>query len=322
MAYEKLKEMYVQRNASEIEFIQATAWCDEWLDYLSRNQLTTSIESLKMYIHQLIVEENNNIERLVAIARYCYIESLSDLYIYFTSLFGSFGVVDEIRKRMVNVVGKEISEKVFSEIIEPPLGEATDQMPTFTIRLMTAIKENMNEDQMKKVLAGNNHQIPVSAMLKEKEYYEQAKNIDDYLEKRHKRKVAELRSHMIEDKIWFEQIITKEVIDFVEANQEVLSAVRKGNQLLVTKIPYDTKAFLEAKEDIRKRYFACHCPFARTSILDQNEVDSDWCYCSAGFAKFPFEVMFERDLEIELLDSPLKGDLMCRFSITLPDGII
>lgn len=87
-------------------------------------------------------------------------------------------------------------------------------------------------------------------------------------------------------------------------------------------IPYDTKAWLDAKDPSEKLYFACHCPFVREGLKDGTlDVNKDWCYCSAGFAKYPFEVIFDRTLEVELLETPLKGDIQCRFRIKIPKGL-
>ena len=71
---------------------------------------------------------------------------------------------------------------------------------------------------------------------------------------------------MDQNKVWFEQIITKEAIDFVKNNQEILSGVLVNEKLYVTKIPYDIKNFLEVNDPILKKYYACHCTFVRENI--------------------------------------------------------
>ena len=151
----------------------------------------------------------------------------------------------------------------------------------------------------------------------EKEYYKKAESLDIYLKERHERKVKELQEYCDENKVWYEQVITQEVVDFVKNNQEILSAVKKENTLYVTKIPYEPDKYLKESDLILKRYYACHCSFARESILSQEEVDFKWCYCSAGYAKFPFEVILEKELDVQVLESPLKGDKICRFAISL-----
>jgi hypothetical protein len=109
------------------------------------------------------------------------------------------------------------------------------------------------------------------------------------------------------------------VIEYVKGNQEILSAVRRGNYLYVTKIPYDPGKWLEEDDPVRKRYLACHCPLARESILSGDvKIPGDWCYCSGGFQKRMFDVLFNEFTEVELLESVLAGDDRCRFRIRLP----
>ncbi len=52
------------------------------------------------------------------------------------------------------------------------------------------------------------------------------------------------------------------------------------------------------------------------------EVPIDWCYCSGGFQKLMFDVVFGCSTDVEVLESVLAGDPVCRFRISLPDKII
>jgi hypothetical protein len=127
-----------------------------------------------------------------------------------------------------------------------------------------------------------------------------------------------LQQYCDEKKIWFEQVITQEVIDYVRSNQEILSAVRDGDQLYVTKIPYDTLSHLAESEPRKKAFYACHCPFARESILSVTQsISENWCYCSGGFEKFPFDVILGQELKVKVLNTALKDDPICRFEISL-----
>ena len=143
--------------------------------------------------------------------------------------------------------------------------------------------------------------------------------MDVYLKERHQRRVLELQKYCDEGKVWFEQIITQEVVEHVRTNQEVLSAVRKDDTLYVTKIPYETQQYLTETDPIKKRYYYCHCTLAREAILnDSQNIDPNWCYCSAGFAKFPFEVILgKEEMEVTVLESVLSGSDKCRFAIKL-----
>ena len=169
-----------------------------------------------------------------------------------------------------------------------------------------------------KILAGNNHRIPSDSFITEKNHYEESPSLEHYLEDRHERKVNELQEHLDQNKVWFEQIITPEAIDLVKGNQEILSGVIKDEKLYITKIPYDINNFLNAKDDILKGYFACHCTFVRENIKNKVvDIPKEWCNCSGGFAKYPFEVILDQPLNVKLLNTPLDGDRYCRFEIDL-----
>lgn len=293
---------------------------EKYLKEKGRTFEDSDIGVIKEYIKYLINNGKNSLDTLLAAARYFYIIKNNDVYIYFTKILGGLGVIENITKRMQMYAGEEKADEVMKGFVRPPLGTPMEDMPKFTSDLMQRIKDAFDEALYQKILAGNNHGIPKDAMKLEKEFYENSESLDIYLKDRHQRKVEELQSYCDSQTVWFEQIITQEVVDFVAGNQEILSAKREGNKLFVTKIPYDVVNYLNELDPSKKQYYACHCPFARESIIaDGDNVDGEWCYCSAGYAKFPFEVIFEVELGIKLLESPLKGHDICRFEIDMGD---
>lgn len=69
---------------------------------------------------------------------------------------------------------------------------------------------------------------------------------------------------------------------------------------------------------IKKKLLCLPLYLCKGSYFKQRRnVPSDWFYCSAGFAKFPFEVILEKELSVKVLSSALDGDGLCRFEIDL-----
>ncbi|MFH0778984.1 MAG: hypothetical protein V2A71_10240 [Candidatus Eisenbacteria bacterium] len=94
--------------------------------------------------------------------------------------------------------------------------------------------------------------------------------------------------------------------EFVRGNQEVLSAVRDGDCVYITKIPFAPKDWLKESDPVMKRYFACHCPLARAAIImGEPEIPLDWCYCSGGYEKLMFDVVFDEPASHHSRSSPL-----------------
>jgi hypothetical protein len=316
-----LRELYTARGYKAEDIEMAVQYVRDMETFMDINNAT--IEKTQEYINKLIERDKNTPDVLLALARYFFLIDNHKVYIYFTKLFGGMGVMENIRKRLEFYVDKGTAELVFDGLDALTLGTPPEAIPEYTEKLMKRLKSTLSPAVYRKVLAGNNHGVPEEAMLSEKKFYEESDSLESYLRERHQRKVAELQQYCDENKVWFEQEITREVVEYVASNQEILSAVRNGNKLYVTKIPFDGINFLGTDDPTLKSYYACHCPFARERILDEfrDNVDADWCYCSAGFAKFPFEVIFGEELEVEMLDSALKGDPICRFAITLPSSI-
>ncbi len=316
-----LKEHYQKRKFSTEQTDEAVAAVHALEDWLSVNNgtlETATPELIRSYIRLLIDQKRNTMEALLAMARYFYLTGRNETYIYFTSLLGGDGVIENIATRLTEATDADTSERLLGSTARPPLGSDPTDFPAFTKRLMERLEAELPLETVQRVLAGNNHQIPPSAFATEKEHFENAASLEEYLRGRHKRNVFELQQHCDSNAVWFEQTITQDVVDFVAANQEILSAVKDGDALYITKIPYDPEKYLTETDPTMRRYYACHCPFAREAIkAGSPDISPNWCYCSAGFAKHPFEVLFERPLRVKLLQSVLKGDPVCRFAIHL-----
>jgi len=316
-----LKEHYEKRNFTAEQTglaVESVRALEAYLSGRNTSLENADIGAVRAYLDLLIHEKRCSLEALLAMARYFFLTGRNEIYIYFTSLLGGLGVVESIEERLAALQGSETAERVFAGLDRPPLGSDPASFPSFTRALMERLEKNLPPESLPRVLAGNNHGIPASAFTAEKEAFEKAASLDEYLAGKHARQVAELQRCCTDGKVWFEQTITQETVDFVAGNQEILSAVREGNVLYVTKIPYDPAKYLSETDPVMKHYYACHCPFAREAIKNGGpEISSNWCYCSAGFAKYPFEVLFERELRVELLSSVLRGDPVCRFAIYL-----
>jgi hypothetical protein len=201
------------------------------------------------------------------------------------------------------------------------LGSPPDDYPKLTKMIVDKLEAELPTATCREVLTGNYHEIPAEAFKDKKERFDKAKSIDEYLKGEHKRLVKELTECMKKGRIWYEQQITREVVEFVKRNPEMANGTRRGDKIYVTKIPYAPSDYLKEKDPTLKRYYACHCPLARTAIRDGTpKIPAVFCYCSGGFEKFAFDTIFGQTTEVELLESALKGDPRCRFAITIPKG--
>jgi hypothetical protein len=279
------------------------------------------LDALKNYISLLMQEGKNSMDRLVAIARYCNLVKKNNYYVYFASILGARNVLLDLGERLAKIAGDETQRKVFQGFELPPLGSPQENYPKLTQMIMDRLEAELPSETCKKILTWNYHRVSAEAFKEKKKRFEKADNLDEYLKDEHKRFIEELDRFMKEERIWYEQEITPQVLEFVKGSQEICTGIRHGTKIYVTKIPYAPKQYLNEKDQMLKRYYACHCPLARSAIRDgKPKISPTFCYCSCGFAKFGFDVIFDEPVEVELLESVLKGDMRCRFAIKIPRG--
>jgi hypothetical protein len=278
----------------------------------------SSIEDIKKYFTYLIKTAQNTYDNAIHIARYYYYINKKDEYIHMTKYFNSRGVLENIVDRITIYESKEVQARIMKDIYLPPFGVDSEELPKYTKDFMDKLNKYLPKSSCNKILAGNNHRIPKESFLEEKKLYDNSESLESYLKDRHKRKIDELRHYYENNLIWFEQVISKEAIEYVASNQELLSGSLVGEKLYITKIPYEINSYLNEKDEKLRRYHACHCSFVRENILSGKvDIPKEWCYCSAGFAKYPFEIILNQELDVKLLKTPVDGDLICRFEIDL-----
>lgn len=318
MQLELFKQFYQSRNLPDADYrfgeqvladASALLFPDGDLDEINVETIDVILDSFK---HQ----NRLDVKVFIALMRYFRLIKRHDLFIRLTQYTGGIGVVENILKRAKERLGDEVD--VLGDLTIPPLGTNPKDLSGFTSAFMKRLFKLTDALTIQLILAGNNHGIPIQAFDQEKKFYQESISFQEYLKHLHERKVLELIDHYAKQTVWFEQEVTKEMIDFVKNNQEILSGVLEGDLLYQTKIPYDTNRYLQAKTKTEQAYYACHCPFAREAIKKNDySISPLWCYCSAGFEKVLFEVIFNQPLPITCVNSVLKGDEFCRFAIDL-----
>jgi hypothetical protein len=281
---------------------------------------TVTSSRLSDYLQQLTQTGMITEDRLLALARYCYVTRRNDLFVQLVHVAEAPGILPVLRARAGQIIGEKAADEVFGSVALPPEGSPIDAYPAVVWEILTKMEATLPTETCKQVLAGNMHQIPETSFAEMRERFQKSPDIDAFLVDRHARLVQDLEDHMNQGKVWYEQVITPEVLEYVRNNPEIQSGVRHGNVIHVTKIPFDPQAYLDEKDPTRKRYDACHCPLARTSIVSGKPAVSPlFCYCSAGFEKLPFDVIFGEPVKIEVLESALGDSDRCRFAITIPE---
>jgi hypothetical protein len=279
------------------------------------------IELLKGFLSQLIEKGENSLEKLLAVARYCAVSDRSDLFIYLATILNSYDILSLMERRTGELMGEGRREAVFFGFQLPPLGTPPEEFPPLTHRIIDRMEDELTPEQCRKVLTWNYHEIPEESFLEKKKRFEKAESIDDFLANEHRALIEELQSCSSSGRVWYEQEVTQEFLDHVISNQMLQTGVRQGDRIICEKVPFDPKNYYKEKDQRMRRYYNCHCPLVRSAIKKgKPKVSPTFCYCSAGYTKLPWDVIFEQSVEAEVLESVLAGDDRCVFSIKIPEG--
>ncbi len=314
----EFRERLESRNIAEEEI----AFCIREINVFLQDRIRNDkgIEGLKHYCETEIAGKKDAVKRITALVRFCSFNPDQEALIYLYALLGTQGIIESQKERLISLKGEDLAESIFTEISFPPLGSSLEEYPQPVNQYLTRMKEKLSLEDCQTVLAGNHHRIPEKIFDNEINILRELGDIDKYLVQKHQKLVDELQVYCDSGELWFEQKITQAVVDMVKENQEIQTGVRKGRKIYLQKIPYNPDAFLRETDPVQKRYYACHCPFVRTSIIEnKTKISSLWCYCTGGFEKLAWDVMFNQSLQVELLESVLDGYERCRFAIELPE---
>ena len=233
----------------------------------------------------------------------------------------SYNAMDNLFLRIAEIHGERMRDKIFRDLNIPPLGVHPEKKPNFTKNIMKRLEDNLGYEDTIALLSPCLHGRPPDDIKGDKKTLAEL-GIDGFLLKKHKDLIKRLEKHRDEGTLEFAQLVDDEVIEFVRNNQ-MLVGVRKENIIYVSKIPYQTKKFLTAKDEKMKKFYLCYCPWIRSALKEEadNEILKKFCHCSAGWYKLYWDQIFEQSILVEPIKTGLYGDLECTFAIHLPADI-
>ena len=320
---------YLQgRNLSEEKIEQSVLILEKFEAFLNdsgRYKVPGKITSddVRDFSARLIEEKLNTFDNLVTLILYGRFAKNNGLVVGALELIDGTEAMNNLYERLAQEVGEQKRDEVFAGIELPPLGTRLSHLPEVTQIVMERLENLIDPTVTIKLLKQSLRDLPDEWYQEGKKKYHESDNLDDYLQRKGRDFIAQLEKIRDENGLFFTQPITDEVIEFVRSNPEILQGVREGNIIYETKIPCMTAQYLAETDERMKKYYYCHCPWVKESIMrDDVNVPASFCNCSVGFHKKSWEMIFDQPLEAEVLESVLKGDDVCRFAIHLPEGAV
>lgn len=276
---------------------------------------------LERFAKLLVREKRNDWESFVGLIRYARFVGNEEIEIAVLILVDGLDVLETLSETIKGELGPEKQELIFKGVKTPSIGTSTKELPKTAAKFLRNLQAEAGTEGSRKLLQTGPHAGPKENHAHHREMYLAAGTVDGYLEARRNKFIALLEKHMKDGTLFYNQRIDEDVMDFVRRTPELEGGQREGRVIYVTKIPYMAIEYLKEKDPKMKRYYACHCPWARETILAGKELDPEFCHCSAGFSKKPLDVAFGADLKVDVLESALAGDERCRFAVHLPKGL-
>ncbi|MCI0477954.1 MAG: hypothetical protein L0Y55_17060 [Anaerolineales bacterium] len=269
---------------------------------------------------RMIRDAENTYDNYIALARYGLFQKNRAIYIAVVELLDGTEAMDNLHARLAQVVGAQKRDEVFAGLTLPVLGTPNAARPAFTQAVMARL-ESLIAPEVYRPLLANCLRTLGERDPAEREKFLACKNPDAFLQKKGDEFIAYLEQLKRENRLYFTQEITDDVIAYVEKHPEIRQGVRVGNVIYEAKIPYDTVAFLAATDAQMKRYHYCHCPWVKESLRANNvRVSPTFCLCSAGFHKKYWESVFGKPVQAYVVETVLQGNPWCKFAIHLPEN--
>jgi hypothetical protein len=286
-------------------------------EYLEGKKIDTKV------IEKSLQRKENTFDNYVALLRYGLFTEDENLIIPSMEHLDGSEMFPNFSKRLIDEYNEKTRNEIFGDLDVPPLGLHPKERPVYTKNLVERFIQKFGEEESIKFFAIGLRDKYTESYKQSRENYLKAPSIDDFLDQKHIKFMKTLKEHEIEKSLFFTQRIDKSVIEYVERDPTIESGVRNGKVVTITKIPYMTIPYLKAKTKKERTYYFCHNPMIREALLDEEQpVSPIFCNCSGGYYKNYWEAVLDQPVEVELLESVIKGDNVCRFALHLPESIV
>jgi hypothetical protein len=213
-----------------------------------------------------------------------------------------------------------VGEEMCAEVMDGSEGLSSDtareEVMRWTEKALRRLDRLVDTAGRRAILTGCGCQYPVSELRPIREAYEGSAGD---IQPAHRMLQEKFESFLV-DSLGLE---TNGVEEIVQKGWG-LAGVLQGDTIVAIKIPKSGNlvAYLEETDPQRQRQLYCHCPRIREVLegKDRGWADSVaelYCYCGAGFYKGIWEEILQRRLEVEVLESVLRGDDVCRIAVYL-----
>jgi len=174
--------------------------------------------------------------------------------------------------------------------------------------LMEFLANHLNDNEIKEVMCSCACLSPKDNLKQIQEEYSKCKDIA---------RVHAMLQQQFETFIKQYKNLDEEQMNFLRNNGWGMAGKLENNVVYATKIPKDFHNYFATDDTSKKSYYYCHCPRIRELLLDDKSIDTNYCYCGAGYYKDIWEYILQKEVEVKIIKSIMKGDDVCQIAIYL-----
>lgn len=294
-----------------------------YLEKKGREIETATRKDFYEYSAHMIKSGINTVDNYVGILRYGYFKKLKEMIIAGMEVLDGREVMNNLSNRLTSEFSKELRNSIFEDIKIPSLGIRPEEKPEYMQTIIKNLETKIGTDGCAEFLNRGLRDRYEEWRKPDREKFLKSKNIDAFLRQKHNDFVAELEKHLVEKTLFFTQEMTREIVDYVKNDPHIESGVRRGKQIIIKKVPHMAKEYLSEKDERKKRYYYCHCPWVKEAFKgSEKPLSPVFCNCSAGFYRAYWEIVFDQPVRVDVLESLLKGDSICKFAVHIPDKVL
>ena len=177
---------------------------------------------------------------------------------------------------------------------------------------MERLETLVDVDKRREIMTGCACSYPKSDLRIIREKFQTTKDID---------MAHQLLQEKFESFLKVSLELDDELIETIVKRGWGLAGEKSGKTIIATKIPKSgyLMDYMNEGDPEKKRQYYCHCPRVRDILRTSEIISQEYCYCGAGFYKGIWEEILQKPVDVEVLESVLGGDEVCRIMINLPE---
>lgn len=206
------------------------------------------------------------------------------------------------------VAGEEIRRKVMKGNEKLSSSPSRQEVISWSQGAMERLDSLVDEKQAQEIMAGCACQYPKSALQEIREKYEATGDMD----LAHQMLQAQFES-LLRDSLKLSDEVIEEIVSLGWGS----AGVKQGHTIIATKIPKRGYLieYMNETDPEKKRQYYCHCPRIREVLKTSETLSPTYCYCGAGFYKGIWEEILQRPVQVQVLESVLQGDQVCKIAV-------